>query len=124
MQALRAVGRESLPATSAAKVGKLQVTLRDCNRAEGTFIPTGTTPKSLQAELVLLGGNLESDVKRGENSGRRLRHDFNVLHLGTAALQSANGRCSASLTLPEKTTDTPIALAWTPCTHSANPNSS
>ena len=31
--------------------------------------------------VALLGNDLESDVKRGENSGRKLRHDFVVLQL-------------------------------------------
>lgn len=103
--------RRSLPAPSSGKTGRLQVTLRDRTRADVTFTPNGTAPKSLQVELAVLGGNLESEVKRGENSGRRLRHDFVVLHLATAALTSSGGRYHASLTLPEKTADAPVALA-------------
>ena len=61
--------RGSLPAPAPAKVGKLQVTLRDRTHADVTFTPLGNAPKPLQVELALLGGNLESDVKRGENSG-------------------------------------------------------
>lgn len=103
--------RESLPAPSPAKVGRLQVTLRDRTHADVTFTPIGTAAKPHQVELALLGGNLESDVKRGENSGRKLRHDFVVLHLATAALTSSDGRFTASIALPEKVTDAPIALA-------------
>jgi hypothetical protein len=103
--------REAMPVSSLAKVGRLQVTLRGRTHADVTFTPGGNAPKPIQVELALLGGNLESDVKRGENSGRKLRHDFVVLHLAAAALTATDGRYTASITLPEKTTDTPIALA-------------
>ncbi len=103
--------RETLPAPSPAKVGKLQVTLRDHTHANVTFTPLGNAPKPLRVEIALLGGNLESDVKRGENGGRKLRHDFVVLHLATAALTSSNGRSTASISLPQKVTDIPVALA-------------
>lgn len=104
-------GRAPQPAPGAAKVGKLQVTLRDRTHADVTFTPIGIAPKSLQVELALLGGNLESDVKRGENNGRKLRHDFVVLHLATAALITSDGRYTATVPLPEKTTHPPVALA-------------
>ena len=104
-------GRGPLPAPGAAKVGRLQVTLRDRTHAEVIFTPVGAAPKSLQVELALLGGNLESDVQRGENRGRKLRHDFTVLHLATSVLTSAGPACTASLSLPEKTSDTSVALA-------------
>ena len=104
-------GRAPQQAPSATKVGKLQVTLRDRTHADVTFTPIGNAPKSLQVELALLGGNLESDVKRGENSGRKLRHDFVVLHLATAALTSGGKAYTASLSLPKKTTETATALA-------------
>ena len=108
-------GRGPLPAPGAAKVGRLQVTLRDRTHAEVIFTPAGAAPKSLQVELAILGGNLESDVQRGENRGRKLHHDFTVLHLATSALTSAltsaGPACTASLLLPEKLSDTPLALA-------------
>lgn len=103
--------RDALPASSTAKVGKLRVTLRDLKHAEVSFAPTGAASKQLQVALAVLGGNLESDVKRGENSGRKLRHDFVVLHLATAALKTEGKGYTASFSLPEKTADVPMALA-------------
>ena len=104
-------GRAPLTATGSEKVGKLQITLRDRIHANVIFTPARTAPKPLQVEVALLGGNLESDVKRGENSGRKLRHEFVVLHLAATALTADGNRFAATLTLPEKTTDTPVALA-------------
>lgn len=99
------------PAGSREKVGKLQVTLRDRTYADVVFTPTGVAPKSLQIAITLLGGNLESDVKHGENSGRKLRHDFVVLNLATTALAAKDDRFTAALDLPRKTTDAPVAMA-------------
>ena len=104
-------GRAPLAAGGSEKVGKLQITLRDRIHANVIFTPARTAPKPLHVEVALLGGNLESDVKRGENSGRKLHHEFVVLHLATAALTAEGNRFTATLTLPEKTTDTPVALA-------------
>lgn len=46
-------------------------------------------------EVVLLGMGLKSDVKRGENRGQVLEHDFIALHLLRAELK--NGAASVSL---------------------------
>ncbi len=114
-------GRAAPTTTNAAKVGKLQVTLPDRTHADITFTPSGTAPKSLQVELALLGGNLESDVKRGENSGRKLRHDFTALHFATASLRGENGRFTATVPLPTKMSDAPAAVAAWITTGDAQP---
>ena len=114
-------GRGSLPAPASAKVGRLQVTLRDRTHADVIFMPSAAGAKPQQVELALLGGNLESDVKRGENSGHKLRHDFTVLHFTTAALTSTGQYFTALLSLPEKTSETPTALAAWVTTGDAQP---
>ena len=40
----------------------------------------------LALNIALLGNDLELDVKRGENSGRKLRHDFVVLQLAKSEM--------------------------------------
>jgi hypothetical protein len=99
-----------LPGDSAS-AGKLTVTLRDPTHAEVSFVPAGSASKRLQAELALLGGNLESNATRGENKGRRLRHDFVVLHLATAPLEVDGHRFTASIALPGKLPESPLAVA-------------
>ena len=100
-----------LPAQGTNRVGKLRVTLRDAAHVDIAFTPAGTPPKSAVVEVALLGNALASDVKRGENSGHRLVHDFVVLHLSSASLASDGNRLSATLALPEKSAATPTALA-------------
>ncbi len=77
-----------LPATGAAKGGRLKVTLRDRTRAEIVFTPAAAGTPPLFVEFALLGGGIESDVRRGENSGRKLRHDFVVLHFAHSPLRA------------------------------------
>jgi hypothetical protein len=90
---------------------KLRVHLRAQTHAEVSFTPSSSDPKSLQVEVALLGGNIESDVKRGENHGRKLRHEFVVLHLATAGMSMIDGHFAASLTLPSRSPDAPNAVA-------------
>ena len=103
--------RESLPATSPEKTGRLSVTLRDLSRAEVSYHPTKAAPNTLRVWVALLGSDLASEVKRGENRGRTLRHEFVVLRLQSAPLTFADGHWTAALTLPAISTDTPRAVA-------------
>jgi hypothetical protein len=45
-----------------------------------------------EVEVVLLGFNQQSEVRRGENAGRNLRHDFVALWSGKAALTNESGK--------------------------------
>jgi hypothetical protein len=111
-----------LPAPASVQVGKLKVTLRGATRADIVFTPTGKGLKPSQVEVALLGTNLESDVKRGENGGRKLRHDFVVLKFVTAKLTEDAGRYSASVAIPISTTAEPTALAaWVTSGESLQP---
>jgi len=79
--------RGALPEPSSAKVGKIAVTLDD-RKADVVFVPSVGGLKALQVEMAFLGGNLESNVTRGENTGRRIRHDFTVLQYLSAPLRA------------------------------------
>jgi hypothetical protein len=102
---------QALPAPSATKAGTLRVTLRDRTHADVIYTPAASGSKPQRVELALLGGNLDSDVQRGENSGRKLHHDFVALQLVSSALVSDGASFTASLVLPEKTSSPPTALA-------------
>jgi len=102
---------QPLLAVNSAKVGKLRVTVRDNHRVDIVFTPVGAVPKPAGVQVALLGGGLASDVRSGENSGRRLAHDFVVLHLATAAPASEGNRLTATIVLPEKPIAPPNALA-------------
>ena len=101
-------GGNAMPITS-TKVGVLRVSVGDDGKVSATFAPDIMQARPLALNVALLGNDLESDVKRGENSGHKLRHDFVVLQLaksemtnqgnlwtGTALLSSNAGTYKAT----------------------------
>src|SRR5262249_31097237 len=71
----------NLTPTSSTKVGVFRLSLDVTGKLSASFVPETRQPRGLVLSIALLGNELESDVKRGENSGRKLRHDFVVLDL-------------------------------------------
>jgi len=101
--------RESLPEPSPTKVGRLAITLHD-GQTDVVFTRLGgVTP--LSVELALLGGNLESNVTRGENSGHKLRHDFTVLHFVSAPLHRQGDRFTTTVPFSLKSAEGAVAAA-------------
>lgn len=76
----------SIPA-STAWPGPLKVTSTDLKNWNITFSPTVLSGESYEAHLALLASGLTSDVKAGENRGRRLEHDFIVISLNVCLLK-------------------------------------
>jgi hypothetical protein len=77
-------GGNAMPITS-TKVGVLRVSVGDDGKVSATS-PDTMQARPLALNVALLGNDLESDVKRGENSGRKLRHDFVVLQLAKSEM--------------------------------------
>ena len=104
-------GSNGMP-TSSTKVGVLRVSLGGDRKLTATFVPETTHPRALTLNVALLGNDLESDVKRGENSGRKLRHDFVVLDLIKIDMANESNRWTGSVALPTRTgNEKPGALA-------------
>lgn len=113
---------KALPVAADANAGRLQLLLRDPQHAEVTFTPAGPMPGALQVECALLGSGLITDVRRGENGGRKLAHDFVVLHHQKARLAAKDGRLFAIATLPERTSGPVAAIAaWVTAGDSQEP---
>jgi len=88
------------------------VTLSDDGKVGATFVVESTQPRALALNVALLGNDLESTVKRGENGGRKLHHDFVVLQLAESNMVASAGSWSGSFSLPkEGGDDKPSALA-------------
>src|SRR5262245_38390675 len=104
-------GRNAAP-RSLTKVGVLRVSLGEDWKLSATFIPETTQPRALALNIALVGNDLESDVKRGENSGRKLRHDFVVLELVRIDMANESSRWTGSVALSMRSgNDKPSALA-------------
>ena len=101
----------AMPITS-TKAGVLRVTLVERRRkVTAIFAPKTSRTRPLQLNVALLGNDLESDVKRGENSGRKLRHDFVVLQLAKTDLIASGDRWIGSISIPKQNAEKPRALA-------------
>src|SRR5215469_5114919 len=104
-------GDNGMPTTS-TKVGVLRVSLGDGGKLTATFVPEITQPRTLTLNVALLGNDLESDVKRGENSGRKLREDFVVLNLTKVDMANESNRWTGSIALLARAgNDKPSAFA-------------
>ena len=74
------------PPLSNTKAGVLRVSSDDQSHWHVKFNPGPNTKGSYEVHAAVLAGNLFSDVKAGENRGRRLNHDFVVTALATNSL--------------------------------------
>lgn len=82
--------------------GVLKVELSG-GQAHVRYTPAAKT-EDLEASLVLLGAGLSSEIKAGENRGRRLDHDFVVLGLIRAALTRDGNGYTTTLPMPKSST--------------------
>ncbi len=74
------------PGASSETPGVLKLTVDASDKVTASFTPT--TPGRYEVHLARLGFDLNVNVKAGENSGRKLLHDFVVLGLTSQPLGS------------------------------------
>ena len=115
-------GGNAMPITS-TKVGVLRVSVGDDGKVSATFAPDTMQARPLALNVALLGNDLESDVKRGENSGRKLRHDFVVLQLAKSEMTNQGNLWTGTVFLSSNAeTDKATALAvWVKSGETAPP---
>ena len=115
-------GGNAMPITS-TKVGVLRVSAGDDGKVSATFTPDTMQARPLSLTIALLGNDLESDVKRGENSGRKLRHDFVVLQLAKSEMTNQGNLWTGTVLLSSNAgTDKATALAaWVKSGETASP---
>jgi hypothetical protein len=90
---------QPFPVKISKRVGVLQGLSPDGSSWSLTFQPTGSALGRYEFHAALLGFELTSDVKAGENRGRKLDHDFVVLKLEKAAARRENDHFQANMTL-------------------------
>jgi hypothetical protein len=81
-----------VPAAAKAKLGTLTVTAAGTNRWQASFVPAAPGQKRYEVYGALLACQLSSEVKVGENRGRRLHHDFVALTWVKAPLSERKER--------------------------------
>ena len=76
------------------------------------YEPVHSKSASTRVHIALLGGGIESPVKRGENRGKRLRHEFLVLGTGSALLLSGEATLSLPVAAPDVKIERHGLAAW------------
>lgn len=71
--------------SEASEVGELAL-VGAGDKYQVSFSPTKRPLKNLMVNLVYLGTDLSNEIRRGENAGRRLDHDFVVLAMTSKKL--------------------------------------
>lgn len=106
-----------LPSRGIEKSGELSLTVGEKEkRVSARYLPGPSVPaQQLALNVALLGFNLVTDVKQGENGGRTLEHDFVVLGFKSTPLiaDSVAGFRAAPMEIKSSTDDAPGAVvAW------------
>jgi hypothetical protein len=97
----REMQNRSVPSVGAETTGTLKISVIDGEKVAASFQPANGETKPLELHVARLGFGLNVRVKAGENSGRKLLHDFVVLSLEHA--QMAGGK--AELKVPQASTN-------------------
>ena len=101
---------QSVP-VSTAKPGVLRVTSTDLKNWDVTFTPAVASDETYEAHAALLVSGLASDVKAGENKGRRLEHDFVVTWVKRYSLKSDGNKTQGRFALELPNVDRPKSTA-------------
>ena len=109
------LGGGTLPPETAAKTGELALIVHADGRFSASYRSAASPAQALILNIALLGLNVSTDVKRGENSGEKLKHDFVVLGFSSSPMQARNDKSFQADPGPVKssTSDAPGAVvAW------------
>ncbi len=88
----------SLSRSNEKPTGALSVVTNDGKTFAVEFRPEKGSGTDWETHMALLGSGISTNVRAGENSGRKLAHDFVVLDLQHADLKSDSGLERARLT--------------------------
>jgi hypothetical protein len=117
--------RTELRRPSTKAVGVLTARSEDGRQWRLHFQPAaGSASASCDFHAALLGFDLSSDVKAGENRGRKLEHDFVVLALATAAGTKSDRAAQSTIALNPKLASASKRLgfaAWVTASRSLQP---
>ena len=106
-------GGRSLPAPAKADgAGQISAVVKDGKTVTVTYRPADRINAAREVSVALLGCDLNSNVRSGENSGRSLRHDFVALAVEKKKLSNDKPEGSATFELSAAPADAKhLALA-------------
>ncbi len=80
----------------------LALTLTNQHEREIDYTPASGMDGGVDATVALLGSDIVSAVRNGENAGRELHHDFSVLTFRQVTMKAnGEGGFTAHVTLPK-----------------------
>ena len=82
---------EGQPRSSAMNGGLLTASSSEPDKWKVTFEPASTNSIGYQVHAALLASGVATEVKAGENRGRRLNHDFAVARFATVPMRRVDG---------------------------------
>lgn len=105
--------RPKLKLDNSVAGGKLRLSVND-QQASITFTPPQSMGGELEVHVAMLGFDLKTEVRAGENGGRTLSHDFVVLGLRSQTMARAKSIHTAIISLPELVapSDRKAVAAW------------
>jgi hypothetical protein len=80
------------PGPSSLRAGVLTASSSEANKWQVVFEPVNTNGVGYQIHAALLENGVSSDVKAGENHGRKLIHDFAVAQFANVPMRRADGK--------------------------------
>ena len=92
--------RADLPSLAAETAGDLEMQISG-NTAVVQFESANAYAGDLTVHVAILGMGLSTEVRRGENKGRTLRHDFVSLGIAKSELERSGSVYSAHIGLPD-----------------------
>lgn len=92
-------GTTQVPSSGRKEAGILKASSSDQKHWQITFKASEPSSGRYEITMALLGGGILSDVKAGENRGRKLGHDFVTLQLKQSALSLKDGSWVADMEL-------------------------
>ena len=109
-------GREwqnnGVPPVASESPGALKLSVSDDDKIAATFQPAAGESKTLELHVARLGFGLNINVKAGENSGRKLLHDFVVLSLDTAKMVGGKAELAANAVKSQDANSRSAIVAW------------
>jgi len=92
------------PRQSGEKTGLLTASSVEPDRWKVIFQPEGATNLAYEVHAALLANGVSSDVKAGENRGRRLNHDFAAVRFVTVPMRRVDGAWQGQFVLSQPST--------------------
>ncbi len=109
-------GREwrnsGVPSPSNESPGALKLFVANGESVSAVFKPANGESKPLDLHVARLGFGLNINVKAGENSGRKLLHDFVVLSLETMKMSGGKAELRATHAAKEDANSRSAIVAW------------